>query len=282
MILVNGSRGIGTGYSTFIPQFNPAELKETISDWLKTGKGLDREFVPYYSKFKGTITKLSKNEYEVRGLYKIEGDLITITELPVETWTSDFKEKLDKMLVEGTIKDYSDTSTDTDVFIKVKIGTGGSSIIEKMLTDKIRLTNMHCFNSKCVIEKYDSVEEILREFVGVRLRLYRERLAYMLKTLRDKLPYHENVVRFIRQQCEEKPRPELRKKSPEECDSLLDADKFARIDGEFNYLLNLPIASLTLKFALKHEKDLEDLKSQIIELEGKTAPQLWKEDLEKI
>jgi len=282
MILVNGSRGIGTGYSTFVPQFNPAELKEAISQWLKTGKGLDREFVPYYSKFKGTITKLAKNEYEVRGLYKIEGDTITITELPVETWTSDFKEKLDKMLVEGTIKDYSDTSTDTDVFIKVKIGTGEASIIEKMLVDKIRLTNMHCFNSKCVIQKYDSVEEILREFASVRLRLYRERLAYMLKTLRDKLPYHENVVRFIRQQCEEKPRPELRKKSPEECDSLLDADKFARIDGEFNYLLNLPIASLTLKFALKHEKDLEELKNQITELEGKTAPQLWKEDLDKL
>jgi len=282
MILVNGSRGIGTGYSTFVPQFNPAELKEAMLEWMKTGKGLDKEFTPYYSKFKGTITKLSRNEYEVRGLYKIEGDTITITELPVETWTSDFKEKLDKMLTEGTIKDYTDTSTDTDVFVKVKIGTGGSEIIEKMLVDKIRLTNMHCFNSKCVIQKYESVEEILREFTTVRLRLYRERLAYMLKTLRDKLPYHENVVRFIRQQCEEKPRPELRKKSPEECDSLLDADKFVRIDGEFNYLLNLPIASLTLKHALKHEKDLEELRSQIKELEGKTAPQLWREDLEKL
>ena len=282
MILVNGSRGIGTGYSTFVPQFNPAELKEAILEWMKSGKGLDREFVPYYSKFKGTISKLAKNEYEVKGLYKIEGDTITITELPVETWTSDFKEKLDKMLVEGTIKDYTDTSTDTDVFVKVKIGTGGAAVIEKMLTDKIRLTNMHCFNSKCVIQKYDSVEEILREFTSVRMRMYRERLAYMLKTLRDKLPYHENVVRFIRQQCEEKPRPELRKKSPEECDSLLDADKFARIDGEFNYLLNLPIAALTLKHALKHEKDLEELKAEIKELESKTAPQLWKEDLEKI
>jgi DNA topoisomerase-2 len=282
MILVNGSRGIGTGYSTFIPQFNPSELKEAIVEWMRTGKGLDREFVPYYSKFKGTISKLSKNEYEVKGLYKIEGDTITITELPVETWTSDFKEKLDKMLVEGSIKDYSDTSTDTDVFMKIKIGTGGSSIIEKMLTDKIRLTNMHCFNSKCVIQKYESVEEILQEFVSVRMRMYRERLAYMLKTLKDKLPYHENVVRFIRQQCEEKPRPELRKKSSEECDSLLDADKFARIDGEFNYLLNLPIAALTLKHALKHEKDLDELKAQIKDLEGKTAPQLWREDLEKL
>ena len=282
MILINGSRGIGTGYSTFIPQFNPAELKETIVEWMKTGKGLDREFAPYYSKFKGTIKKLSNNEYEVKGLYKIEGDVITVTELPVETWTSDFKEKLDKMLVEGSIKDYTDTSTDTDVFMKIKIGTGGPAVIEKMLTDKIRLTNMHCFNSKCVIEKYESVEKILREFVSVRMRMYRERLAYMLKALRDKLPYHENVVRFIRQQCEDKPRPELRKKSPEECDSLLDADKFARIDGEFNYLLNLPIAALTLKHALKHEKDLQELKSQITELEGKTAPQLWKEDLEKL
>jgi hypothetical protein len=101
----------------------------------------------------------------------------------------------------------------------------------------------------------------------------------MLKTLRDKLPYHENVVRFIRQQCEEKPRPELRRKTAEECEKLLTAEKFDKIRDGFDYLLNLPIASLTLKHAQKHEKDLADLKAQIVDLEGKNAKSLWLSDL---
>jgi len=282
MLLVNGSRGIGTGYSTFIPQFNPADIKDAIAEWLNTGKGLEREFTPYYSKFKGTIRKVSDQDYEVRGCYRMEGDTLVITELPVETWTMDFREKLDKMLADGIIKDFSDTSTDTDVLVKVKLGSAGIAPVEKLLVEKIKLTNMHAFNSKCVIHKYESVTEILREFCGVRLGLYRDRLAYMLKELKDRLPYHENVVRFIRQQCEDKPRPELRKKTADECDRLLALDKFDKIRDSYDYLLNLPIASLTLKHAQKHEKDLADLKHHIIELEKTTAPGLWKQELEKL
>jgi DNA topoisomerase-2 len=282
MLLVNGSRGIGTGYSTFIPQFNPLELKDAISQWLKTGEGLDREFTPYYSKFKGTIRKIDKQDYEVRGLFKMEGDMLVITELPVETWTMDFREKLEKMLADGVIRDFSDTSTDTDVLVKVKLGPSGIAAVEKLLIEKIKLTNMHAFNSKCVIHKYESVGEILREFCGVRLAMYRDRIAYMLKELRDRLPYHENVVRFIRQQCEDKPRPELRKKTGEECDRLLALEKFVKIRDSYDYLLNLPIASLTLKHAQKHEKDLEDLRFHIEKLEKTTAPGLWQEELGKL
>ena len=282
MLLVNGSRGIGTGYSTFIPQFNPLDMKAAISEWLETGSGLDREFVPYYSKFKGTIRKVAPQDYECRGVFKMEGDTLVITELPVETWTMDFREKLDKMLTDGVIRDYSDTSTDTDVLVKVKLGPSGAAPVEKMLTEKIKLTNMHAFNSKCVIQKYETVSEILREYCGVRLALYRERLAHMLNELKEKLPYHENVVRFIRQQCEDTPRPELRKTAADECDRRLASEKFVKIRDSYDYLLNLPIASLTLKHAQKHEKDLADLKTQIADLEKKTAVMVWKEELQRL
>jgi DNA gyrase/topoisomerase IV subunit A len=194
----------------------------------------------------------------------------------------DFREKLDKMLTDGIIKDYSDTSTDTDVLVKVKLGTAGVAPLEKLLIEKIKLTNMHAFNSKCVIHKYESVGEILREFCGIRLALYRDRLTYMLNELKEKLPYHENVVRFIRQQCEDKPRPELRKKTGEECDRLLALEKFVKIRDSYDYLLNLPIAALTLKHALKHEKDLADLKTQIADLEKKNGAMLWQEELTKL
>ena len=203
---------------------------------------------------------------------------MTITELPVGTWTSDFRETLDKLVSEGTIKDYSDTSTDTDVHIKVKLGQSAEPV-EKLLTDKIKLTNMHAFNSKCVIHKYESPNEILKEFAEVRLDLYGKRREHLLKTLRDKLPYHENVVRFIKQQCEATPRPDLRRKTPEECEKLLTEQKFIKIKDTYDYLLDLPIKSLTLKNAQKHEKDLEDLKNKITEIEKTTPKQIWLDEL---
>lgn len=282
MLLVNGCRGIGTGYSTFVPSFNPTDIKNAIVEWLQKGTGLQREFSPWTRGFKGKITKIEKQDYLVEGVWKVEKDEVLITELPIGTWTSDFRETLDKLVREGIVKDYTDTSTDVDVNVRVKLGSGGVPAIEKLLTDKIKLTNMHAFDSRGVIKKYDSPNAILNEFVGVRLSLYGKRREFMLNALREKLPYHENVVRFIRQQCEKTPLPDLRRKTPEECDSLLDEQKFAKIKDSFDYLLDLPIKSLTLKNAQKHEDDLEELKRKIVELEGKTASGMWLEDLEKL
>ena len=279
MLLVNGCRGIGTGYSTFVPSFNPTDLKSAITEWLQKGTGLNREFVPWTRGFKGKITKVDKNDYLVEGVWKVEKDEVIITELPIGTWTSDFREALDKQVSDGTIKDYTDTSTDVDINIRVKLGSGGIPAIEKMLVDKIKLTNMHAFDHRGVIKKYDSPNAILNEFVGVRLTLYGKRREFMLNALREKLPYHENVVRFIRQQCEKTPVPDLRRKTLEECDILLEEEKFAKIKDSFDYLMDLPIKSLTLKNAQKHENDLEELKRKIVELEGKTPSGMWLEDL---
>jgi DNA topoisomerase-2 len=141
---------------------------------------------------------------------------------------------------------------------------------------------MHAFNSQGIIRKYDSPNAILNEYVGVRLELYGKRRDFMLNALKDKLPYHTNVVRFIRQQCEDVPRPDLRRKSPEECDALLNAQKFVQIKGCFDYLMNLPIASLTLKIAQKHEDSLEALKQSIATMEKTTPKQMWKTELQNL
>jgi DNA topoisomerase-2 len=281
MLLINGCRGIGTGYSTYIPQFNPAEIKSLLVSWLNSKGTLDGNLTPYYKGFKGTITPDAKGDYIVKGVWKVDKNEMTITELPVGTWTSDFREWLDKLVSDGAIKDYSDTSTDTEVHIKVKLAQTAEPV-EKLLVDKLKLTNMHAFNSKCVIHKYDSPNEILKEFADVRLNLYSKRREYLLKTLRDKLPYHENVVRFIRQQCHASPRPDIRRKTIEECEALLAGENFIKIKDSYDYLLDLPIKSLTLKNAQKHEKDLEDLKNKIVEIEKTTPKQMWLTELTEL
>jgi len=281
MLLVNGARGIGTGYSTYIPQCNPAHLVLGLQRWLKKEVKLEEiNLEPWYRGFTGTIEK-SDGDYTVKGVWKIEKDNMTISELPVETWTSDYKEWLDKQLTEGIIKDYSDTSTDMQVCIKIKLSGNADhqKILEKSLTTKIKLSNMHAFDSECVITKYDSLHAILDEFAVIRLDLYKKRKAACLAEMKDKLPYHENVVRFIKQQCLDTPLPDLRRKTIEDCNALLEAEKFAQIDG-FDYLLNLPIKSLTLTNAQKHQNDLDTLREKIADLEKKTAEELWLNDLD--
>jgi DNA topoisomerase-2 len=279
MLLVNGARGIGTGYSTYIPPCDPNTLVAGLKHWLKGGSIADINLVPSFKGFNGSIEK-NESDYTVKGVWTVNKDILTITELPIETWTSDYKEYLSKLETEGTIKEFQDTSTDTIVNIRIKFATPEQlAIIEKSLTSKIKLTNMHAFDSFGVIHKYDSLHAILEEFAGVRMSLYDKRRNHLLEDMKNKLPYHENVVRFIEMQCEKTPVPDLRRKTTEECNALLEEQKFAKIPS-YDYLLDLPIKSITKTVADKHRSELEKLRESIRSLEGMTAKDLWLSDLE--
>ena len=277
MLLINGARGIGTGYSTYIPQCNPHKILDGLKGWLN-GKNTIQQIPlePWFNGFKGSVKDLT-----VEGVWKIDKDTMTITELPVESWTSDYKEWLDTLETQGTIREFEDVSTDTNVNIKIKL-TGKPEdlkILEKSLSYKLKLTNMHAFNSKNVIHKYETYIEILEEFIQVRLELYNKRKEIQLKLMKDKLPYHENVVRFIKQQSLQNPLPDLRRKTIEECEILLEQEKFLKIKN-YDYLLDLPIKSITITNATKHQNEYNVLKEKIKELESKSEKDLWLNDLE--
>jgi len=99
MVLVNGAKGIGTGFSTEILCYNPMTIIKYLKTKLEKKESELKEivFTPFYEGFNGTIVKIDSNtdyaKYLVKGTYKVVGpDKIRITELPVGTWTEDFKE----------------------------------------------------------------------------------------------------------------------------------------------------------------------------------------------
>jgi DNA topoisomerase-2 len=274
MLLMNGSRGIGTGYSTYVPPCNPVVIKKMLQDWLKGDKeALNTPLTPYFQGFKGTIVG-----EVISGVYRKDKDAFVVIELPAGTWTADYREWLEKMLVEGKVKDFTDISTDTEVNIRI---TGiAEELLVKSLSDKVKTTNMHAFNAKGIITKYDSLNDILREYAGVRLELYEKRRLHQIKEMKDELPFHENIVRFIKSQCEEKPVPDLKRKPMAECVELLEKNKYDRIHGDYNYIMKLPVSSFTAENIEKHEKDMMGLRKSIHGLENKNANELWLNDLQ--
>jgi DNA topoisomerase-2 len=101
MIAVNGSKGIGTGFSTDIMCHDPL----TIMDYLVasiSGKSTEEIIIkPYYEGFKGEITPLSESKYLIKGKYEILNEKqVRITELPIGTWTDDYKQYIEE-LIEG-------------------------------------------------------------------------------------------------------------------------------------------------------------------------------------
>ncbi|KAL5986279.1 DNA topoisomerase 2 [Asimina triloba] len=101
MVLVNGSEGIGTGWSSYIPNYNPRELVENVK-CLLNGE-LMKPMDPWYKGFKGLIeksaTKDGASNYTVSGLIEeVDDTTLRITELPIRRWTEDYKEFLESMM----------------------------------------------------------------------------------------------------------------------------------------------------------------------------------------
>jgi DNA topoisomerase-2 len=145
------------------------------------------------------------------------------------------------------------------------------------LSEKIKTTNMHAFDAKGHIKKYASPNEILVEFAEKRLEMYQVRKNHLLKELKDKMPYHENLVEFIRMVCDDE--LDLKYKTEEECDVLLDEAGFDRIDETFDYLMRLPMRSLTKENVVKHQKDLTTLKEKITVITKTEHYEMWIQDL---
>jgi len=109
MVLINGMTGIGTGFSTNIPQFNPLEIVQNIK--LKLDGKEYLEMIPWFQGFTGTIVQKDEKSFITKGLYKIMSqNTIEINELPIGKWIEDYKLLLDSMVIErsSTTKDEKD------------------------------------------------------------------------------------------------------------------------------------------------------------------------------
>lgn len=306
MILINGTQGIGTGWSTNIPSFNPMDIIKNIK---RIMNGEDYvEMYPWYRGFKGTIEKVDNYNYVSKGVYsKIKPDVLKISELPIGVWTQKYKEVLESFLIDSTnkskkqfLRDYLSYSSDTDVHFELHFPKGkldkfmsNKDRFDKMLklTSNISISNMVLFDSDNKIKKYDNIEEILREYVDYRIKFYGSRKNYLLNKMMKDVDILEWKVKFILDFINETIIINNKRKN-EIVEQLRDNNyptlkeiykKYGEVDDdEYQYLLKMPIYNLTKDKIDELQAELEDKKRNHKNLEEKDENTLWNNDLSEL
>jgi DNA topoisomerase-2 len=292
MILVNGSHGIGTGWSCTVPCFSPKDVIENIRILLKNKDSEVNEMTPWYKGFRGSISKVDTNKWISTGTFKrLSTKHVYLTELPIGVWYENFKSDLKKLETDNVL-----------IFTDKVLEIGGEDYIEfdinftNDITDKdlvkvlkleksLNATNMVGFNSKGLIQKYESPEEILWEFFQYRLELYSRRKKLLEDILNNDLIFRSERARFIRLVVDDK--FILNKKKRVDLEKELANLKFKEISKDsteknFNYLLNMQLNMLTLEKIQELEKEVSDIQNELTTLKGKTDKDLWNEDLDKL
>lgn len=318
MVLVNGAEGIGTGWSSKIPNYDVREIVNNIRKMLDGEE--PQPMLPSYKNFKGVIQELGPNQCIINGeISVLDTTTIEISELPVRTWTQNYKEQVLEPMLNGTEKtppliiDYKEYHTDTTVKFIVKLTeeklieaeTAGLHKVFKLQTP-LTCNSMVLFDHTGCLKKYETTLDILREFYELRLRYYGLRKDWLLGMLTAEASRLSNQARFILEKIEgkivieNKPKKELiqmlvqkgfdsdpvktwkHTQEKEEAGEMIEEEEETETTTsgpDFNYLLNMPMWYLTKEKKDELCKQRDAKISELHDLQRKSPSDLWKADL---
>lgn len=319
MVLVNGSDGIGTGWSSKIPNYDPRQIISNIRK-LINGEPLEKMH-PFYSGFKGKIISCDANKYFVQGIIeRVDDTTLVISELPVRTWTQDYKNFIEKLSIPDKngvieVKDFTENHTDTTVNFCI---TADKNKIDKWeaskggLKEKFKLSNstttsnMHLFDKDTKIVKYHSPETILESFFETRMEFYVKRKEFLVKKLQEEQSMFSNKARFVEEICSGDLVVSNRKKvdllndlksrgydvfdrkaikntdddTEEDDDDTMASN--ADLSRGYEYLLGMKLWALTFEKAELLRRQLAERTAELEVLKAKKPSQIWEEDLDAI
>uniref|UniRef100_A0A4W4HHR6 DNA topoisomerase 2 n=1 Tax=Electrophorus electricus TaxID=8005 RepID=A0A4W4HHR6_ELEEL len=311
MVLVNGAEGIGTGWACKIPNYDPREIVNNINRMLDHQDPLP--MLPSYKNFKGVIHELGQNQYMVSGEVSVlDKNTVEITELPIRTWTQAYKESVLEPMLQGTektpalITDYKEYHTDATVKFVVrmteeKLAQAEAAGLHKVfkLQSSLTCNSMVLFDHMGCLKRYESVQEILKEFFELRLHYYKLRKDWLVGSLGAESAKLSNQARFVLEKIEGKISIENKtkrdlirmlvqrgyesdpvaawNKAQEKSDSSLNSGSSS--GPNFNYILNMPLWCLTKEKVDEVLKQRDIKVRELNELQRKVPEDLWREDL---
>ena len=277
MVLVNGSEGIGTGFSCYVPPFNPEDIKANILSATR-GQGMNK-MTPWFRGFKGTIQKQDDDSWVTRGVWTTIGKTIKVSELPPGRWTQDYKEHLDTLVEKKTIGSFTNNSTTENVDFVIQDYIGKDLVKDLKLEKTIRCSNMHLFHPTKGICKYESAEDILQDFINLRVEHYVKRKARLLEITKRKAELCSRRAQFVKRVIDGDIVVFKRKK--QDLEEELSA-MFPKVDDSFDYLLHTKTVDYTEERVAALFKEWEDLNEEVKKLQATGYLDMWKTDIKKL
>lgn len=306
MILVNGCAGIGTGFSTFIPPYNPKHIIKQLLQLLQN-ESTELSFLhPWFKNFLGILEYHDNGNYITKGKWKqINNTTIEITEIPIGLGVTPYKEflesfidqnkksekKTDKKIDKKTdiiLKDVQNLTTDENIGIRFLVEFKDQSVLKTLIDNDLlekelklaksfSINNMYLFNENLILTKFNSVNDIIKHFYNIRLKFYQKRKDYLINKLKNELLILESKKRFIEEYISGQ--LIINKKSKNDIIILLNQREYITIENNYDYLLNMPIYSLTLEKIEKLESQVIEKTNELNYYLSKSNKELWKLDL---
>ncbi|CCD73199.1 Putative DNA topoisomerase 2, mitochondrial [Caenorhabditis elegans] len=306
LILINGTEGIGTGWSTKIANRNPIDIIDMIRrkiDSIST----EYEIPPFYEEFRGKLEVVTPTKFISSGKIQLirperknaSTFSIEIVELPIGIWTSKYKEKLSKIVETLPVLEFSERHTEKRVHFRITLDRKKSSrFLQKSNSDllnyfKLRTSlteNRVLFDRNGELKEFGNISEIAAEFFEVRRDLYEKRLKIQKEECEAKLIYVENQLNFIEMvtngtiEIRSMGRNQLEEKLQEmgfRVDPMATIAKNSK-KANYGYLLEMPVSRLTSDEMKRLEERKSRRRTELEAAESADWKSVWRSELDKL
>lgn len=282
--LINGAEGMGTGHSTDICLYNPADVRTMILDMLAGKEVTQHTLTPWWRGYTGAVERdLETGQIKTTGTYEVKSGRTTtikITELPVWTTGEAFNEHLKDLIDKEKIVDYDDLTDKNGFEFIVRVSRDfdlDDENIKKVFKLVGRTTeNLTVWNGDGVLERYESIEDMLVEWVNWRIARFEDRRQALIKKFNADIAWANLKIRFIRYYLANYKM--FRDTPNKELIATLVAEGFDRHDE----LLAMPMRNLTHDKIKELEKDVEDLKLELRKVQETDAVTMFKKELKEL
>jgi len=285
-VLINGGSGIAVGFASNILNRDVKEIIEVCIKYLN-GKKISN-IKPFLNNFKGEFIRDTENnkKWYIRGKFeKINTNTIRVTELPPSLTYEKYEEILDRLTENKNIVGYEDNCKDNiDYIIKFTRadldGLDEEKLIKLLKLEESETENFNTLDESGKLRIFESVEDIVEYFVEFRLNYYQKRKDHLLQKLSLELKILGNKGKFIKSILDGK--CIVNNKSKEDIISQLDKMQLDKIDSTYDYLLRMPIYSLTKEIFEKLKEEFTSKKEEIEKLKLVEPRQMYLSDLTEL
>jgi DNA topoisomerase-2 len=285
-VLLNGSSGIAVGFATNILNRNPLDLVDAcikVLDGKRVGK-----LLPWWREYTGPVELVpGTNQYIMRGVYEIVNTTtVNITELPPSMTFQKYEAHLNSLQDRGIIYSYDDNSANgINYTIKFARATLSDLINRGKLDQTLKMVeteteNLTCLNEKGKLTIFEDVASVVDYFVNFRLDFYSKRKAFLIKKYGEELVYLSNKAQFVKLIIDGKLK--INNVQRKEIILYLQTANFDEVNGSYNYLLNMPIHSLTKETYEQLLKEVAEKKAELAEIKKKESIDMYREDLAEL
>lgn len=293
LLLINGSEGISSGFAQKILGRNPKNVKQYVKDWIenpgKVRAKKSNSLTPFFEGFNGTVeVGEESNKWIIKGVFKRKSiTSVEITELPVGYNLKSYIKVLDDLEDKKIIRSYKDFS-DNKIFnfvlnidSKILKSWSDDQVLEKLKLIKKVSENYTTIDENNKIRTFTSAKEILDAFCELKLQYVAKRKANILTNLKKDLHILASKYIFVKSVIDGD--IIINKKKKAEIVTQIDKiEKITKIDDSYDFLLRMPIYSLTNEKVAELLKQIKESKAEYKEIALRPEEDMWTNDLERI